>query len=170
MPTPRVILVALALALIPAMSGIAVADEESDRALLSLIVKGLGRNAELSVDELYSDVHELEARGIAHDDALAVVSQFARNTKVSRARINEAITFVPVICIVLGQSPRRVAQLLGGAISGSFPEIRELDRSLNLTTPDEWTVLTHRLELHKTSEAVAILMKALHARLDPLLK
>ena len=170
MPAPRVIPVALVLSLIPALSGIAVADEESDRALLSLIVKGLGRNAELSVDELYGDVHELEARGIPHDDALAVVSQFARNTEVSRARINEAIMFVPVICTVLGQSPRRVAQLFSGAISGSFSEIRELDRSLNLTTPDEWTLLTHRLDMHKRGEAVAILMKALHARFDPLVK
>ena len=160
---------AFALALEMILPSAARADQEAIRRHLTIVVVGVGRTAELPVEKLARYVSDLKEAGAYEREALEIISALVRNQWLSPFAIDRVVAFTPYVATAAGLPMTAAANLTGGALTGSWPLVEDLDRRLNLLSAAEVATARNLTHSGKRVDVATMVFGKLRERFSPLI-
>jgi hypothetical protein len=119
---------------------------DSQQRALSVAIRGVGRDAELSTESLQGYVAALKQQGVTAADAVKGASDLARNAGLSGGMIGRIIGLAPDAAAASGQGVPETMRMLAEGAKGSTDAIQKLDDAFNLLNATEAAQVRTMLE------------------------
>ncbi|MCA0303475.1 MAG: phage tail length tape measure family protein [Proteobacteria bacterium] len=145
------------------------AAEASQVRQFNVALAAMGRQGEVTADQLGGVVDRMRQAGTAREDARAVVTSLLRNPDVPADQIGRFSRLAPDLAAAMGTGVGDAARQLGELASGGYDAIMKLDRALggflSVSQRDNIRLLA---EQGRQSEALTIALGALETRVTGL--
>lgn len=135
---------------------------------LSVAIRGVGRDAELSSGQLQGYVTALKQQGVAAADAVKSVSDLARNSGLSSGMIGRIAGLAPDAAAALGQGVPETMKMLAEGAKGTAESINKLDDAFNLLNATEAAQVRTMLEHGDKAGALGAVFDKLNQRVTGL--
>ena len=140
------------------------ADLDGQQRALSVAIRGVGRDAELSSGHLQGYVTALKQQGVAAADAVKSIAELTRNSGLSAGMIGRVAGVAPDAAAALGQGVPETMRMLAEAAKGTGASIQALDDAFNLLTATEAAQVRTMLDHGDKAGALAAVFDKLEAR------
>lgn len=142
------------------------ADLTAEQRQLDVVLRGVGKSAEIGAAGLTAYTRALERQGVARDDARKITADLARTQGLSATNAGRVATLAPDLAAVLGIDAPAAAKQLGDAASGGYDALKKLDDALNFLSADQRTAIRVMLEHGEKTKAVGLAFDALGKQID----
>ena len=143
---------------------------EQEAKLVSVALRAVGKDAEISTSQIEGYIRALERQGVARSQASSVVTDLVRTPGLSGDGIGSAVSASSDLSVALGTDKAAAAKQAAAIFADGYEGVRKLDQALNFLTVDQNTAIKTMFEHGQKTEAATAAFAALNKQIAGLEK
>lgn len=143
---------------------------EQEAKLVSVALRAVGKDAEISTSQIEGYIRALERQGVARSQASSVVTDLVRTPGLSGDGIGSAVSASSDLSVALGTEKAAAAKQAAAIFAEGYEGVRKLDQALNFLTVDQNAAIKTMFEHGQKTEAATAAFAALNKQIAGLEK